>query len=231
MTMTMTLARPSLRNLVIGGLLFATALTAAALKPTQLVAAGAEPNLETLVPDQFGDWQQDTTRVMQIVDPSQQATLDRLYGQVLTRLYVDGRGTRIMLSIAYGADQRDDLAVHRPEVCYPAQGAQVLGTRDAVLEFPWGPVPARRLVTQFGPRHEPVTYWTMVGDRAVVSALQVKLEQMRYGLRGRIPDGLLVRASSIDPDDDRAFADQARFLADLLGALPPADRKRLSGLN
>ena len=222
--------RPPLRNLLIGGLLCAAALLAVAMKPTHLVAAGAEPNLDALIPDRFGDWTRDPTKVVQIVDPTLQETVDRLYGQVLTRLYVDGRGTRIMLSIAYGADQRDDLAVHRPEVCYPAQGAQVLGSQDAVLDFPWGQIPARRLVTQFGPRHEPLTYWTLVGDRAVVSTLQAKLEQLRYGLRGRIPDGLLVRASSIDPNDERAFADQARFLTDLLGALPPADRQRLSGL-
>lgn len=222
--------RPLRRNLLIGSLLGAAALLATAMTPTRQVAPDTQPNLETLIPDHFGGWARDPTRLVQIVDPTQQETLDRLYGQVLTRLYVDGRGTRIMLSIAYGADQRDDLAVHRPEVCYPAQGAQVLGTQDAVLDFPWGQIPARRLVTQFGPRHEPLTYWTMVGDRAVVSALHAKLEQMRYGLRGRIPDGLLVRVSSIDPDDQRAFADQARFLADLLAALPPADRQRLSGL-
>lgn len=221
---------PPLRNLLLGGLLCVAAVLATAMKPNQTVAAGAAPQLETLIPQQFGDWRREETKIVQIVDPNLQETLDRLYGQVLTRLYVDGRGTRIMLSIAYGADQRDDLAVHRPEVCYPAQGAQVLSTQDVVIDFPWGQIPARRLVTQLGPRHEPLTYWTMVGDRAVVSALKAKLEQMRYGLRGRIPDGLLVRASSIDPDDERAFADQARFLTDLLAALPPADRQRLSGL-
>lgn len=226
----MNAPRPPLRNLLLGGLLCAAAVLATAMKPTQPVAASAAPQLETLIPQQFGDWRREETRIVQIVDPTLQARLDHIYGQVLTRLYVDGRGTRIMLSIAYGADQRDDLAVHRPEACYPAQGAQVLGSQNAVLDFPWGQIPARRLVTQFGPRHEPLTYWVMVGDRAVVSTLQAKLEQMRHGLRGRIPDGLLVRASSIDPNDQRAFADQARFLTDLLGALPPADRQRLSGL-
>lgn len=227
----MTTTRASLRHLLLGGLLCAAAVLAVAMKPTRLVATGQQPDLAAMIPAHFGDWTQEPTPPAHIVDPTLQARLDHIYGQVLTRLYADSRGTRIMLSIAYGADQRDDLAVHRPEACYPAQGAQVLGSEDTVLAFPWGQIPSRRLVTQFGPRHEPLTYWTMVGDRAVVSSLQAKLDQMRYGLHGRIPDGFLVRVSSIDPDDQRAFADQARFLTDLLGALPPADRQRLSGLH
>lgn len=219
-----------LRNLLIGALLCGAAALAAAVTPTRLVAANTQPDLGAMIPQRFGDWTLEPTQLLQIVDPTKQAEIDKLYAQVLTRAYVDPRGARIMLSIAYGRDQRDNLAVHRPEVCYPAQGAQLLGTGDAMLDFPWGRVPARRLVTQFGARHEPVTYWIMVGHRALVDPLPIKLEQMRYGLRGRIPDGLLMRVSSIDPNDQRAFADQARFLTDLLGALPPADRQRLSGL-
>ena len=34
------------------------------------------------------------------------------------------RGRQIMLSIAYGEDQRDGMKLHYPEVCYPAQGFQ-----------------------------------------------------------------------------------------------------------
>lgn len=225
-------SRQFVRSLLLGGLLCAAAALAAAVTPRQFTATDAQPDLETLIPDRFGEWTQEPTQLVQFIDPRQQATIDLLYSQVLTRAYVDPRGTRIMLSIAYGRAQSDELAVHRPEVCYPAQGAQVLGTRDTLLDLPWGQLPARRLVTQFrGHRHEPVTYWIMVGDHALVDALQAKLVQMRYGLRGRIPDGLLVRVSSIDPDDQRAFADQARFLTDLLGALSPADRERLSGLS
>ncbi len=146
------------------------------------------------------------------------------------RSYVNAEGVRVMLSIAYGDNQGDDLQVHRPEVCYPAQGAQVMSTANASLTTQWGEIPARRLTTQFGPRHEPVTYWVMVGDRAIIGSLQGKLAQLRYGFRGQIPDGMLVRASTIDPDDERAFAQQAQFLQDLLAAVTPETRKRLSGL-
>lgn len=225
----MTTANPNLRTVLIGICMLATASLAYAMKPTRLVADADTFQLEAAIPRQFGAWTEQKQQV-QIVDPRQQETLDRIYSQVLMRSYVDDKGQRVMLSIAYGSNQGDDLQVHRPEVCYPAQGAQLLSTLNASLTTQWGAIPIRRLTTQFGPRHEPVTYWVMVGERAVIGSLQSKLTQMRYGFRGQIPDGMLVRASTIDPDDERAFAQQAQFLQDLLAAVPPETRKRLSGL-
>jgi EpsI family protein len=222
-------AIPKLRTLAIGLGMLAAAGLAYAMKPTRLVADADTFQLEAAIPRQFGAWTEQKQQV-QIIDPRQQETIDRIYSQVLTRSYVDDKGERVMLSIAYGSNQGDDLQVHRPEVCYPAQGAQLLSTLNASLPTQWGEIPVRRLTTQFGPRHEPVTYWVMVGERAVIGSLQGKLAQLRYGFRGRIPDGMLVRASTIDPDDERAFAQQARFLQDLLAAVPPETRKRLSGL-
>ncbi|ANX03095.1 exosortase-associated protein EpsI, B-type [Immundisolibacter cernigliae] len=220
---------PTLRVVLIGICMLAAAGLAYAMKPTRQAAGADTFQLETAIPRQFGTWIEQKQQV-QIVDPRQQETIDRIYSQVLMRSYVNAEGVRVMLSIAYGSNQSDDLQVHRPEVCYPAQGAQLLSTVNANLPTQWGEIPARRLTTQFGPRHEPVTYWVMVGDRAIIGSLQGKLAQLRYGFRGQIPDGMLVRASTIDPDDERAFAQQARFLQDLLAAVPPETRKRLSGL-
>ena len=56
------------------------------------------------------------------MDPGQKALLDRLYEQQLSRTYENAQGYRIMLSIAYGGNQRDELELHKPEVCYVAQG-------------------------------------------------------------------------------------------------------------
>lgn len=225
----MTTANPNLRTVLIGVCMLAAAGLAYAMKPTRQAAGADSFQLEAAIPRQFGAWTEQKQQV-QIVDPRQQETIDRIYSQVLMRSYVNAEGVRVMLSIAYGSNQSDDLQVHRPEVCYPAQGAQLLSTVNASLPTQWGEIPARRLTTQFGPRHEPVTYWVMVGDRAIIGSLQGKLAQLRYGFRGQIPDGMLVRASTIDPDDERAFAQQARFLQDLLAAVPPETRKRLSGL-
>lgn len=219
-----------LRTLLIGLCMLAAAGMAYAMKPTRHAAAADKFNLETAIPRQFGAWTEEQQQQIRLVDPRQQETIDRLYSQVLMRSYVNGEGTRVMLAIAYGSDQSDDLQVHRPEVCYPAQGAQLLTTTNASLPTQWGEIPIRRLTTQLGPRHEPVTYWVMVGDQAIIGGLQGKLAQLSYGFRGQIPDGMLVRASTIDSDDERAFTQQAQFLQDMLAAVPPESRKRLAGV-
>ena len=81
-----------------------------------------------------------------------------------------------------------------------------------------------------GARQEPVTYWFTVGDKAVLNTTQKRLVDLRYGLTGRIPDGMLFRVSSIDQDPPRAYQMQNQFINQLLQTVPPADRKRLSGL-
>jgi EpsI family protein len=75
-----------------------------------------------------------------------------------------------------------------------------------------------------------VTYWFTVGDKAVQGRLQKRLVDLRYGLTGQIPDGMLFRVSSIDSDQARANQLQDEFINQLLQAVSPADRKRLSGL-
>jgi hypothetical protein len=59
-----------------------------------------------------------------------------------------------------------------------------------------------------------------VGDQLALPGLSRKLAQIRYGLQGQIPDGMLVRISSLDRESERAFALQAAFVADLQQHLP-----------
>ena len=81
-----------------------------------------------------------------------------------------------------------------------------------------------------GPRREPITYWINVSDTVITSVLQKRMLEIKLGLTGQIPDGLLFRISSIDDSTSRAFRSQDAFVSDLLQAVPPIDRKRLSGL-
>ena len=73
------------------------------------------------------------------------------------------------------------------------------------------------------------TYWVSVGNQVVTTGIGQKLAQMRYGLRGVIADGMLVRVSSIDADMDRAHALQAAFLGELSLALYAKSLNRLFG--
>jgi EpsI family protein len=216
---------------LIAALMVAASVGAVVARPgTKAADLGPAISLENIVPKQFGDWREDPQQIVQVVNPQTQELLDKLYSQVLTRAYVNAEGYRIMLSLAYGSDQRGALQAHKPEVCYPAQGFTLHRTEASQLVTPFGEIPAQRLFTSRGPREEPVTYWFTVGDKAVQGMLQKRLVDLRYGLTGRIPDGMLFRVSSIDPDQARANRMQDQFVKQLLQAVSPAERKRLSGL-
>jgi EpsI family protein len=213
-------------------LMGAASLAAWQLTPTQRMATlHGEINLEQQIPAAFGDWRVDPTVAGGIINPQQQELLNQLYSQILSRTYVNSRsGQRVMLSIAYGNDQRDGLQLHYPEVCYPAQGFQLRGNRKVDLQFAGLTIPARRLETVLGnQRYEPVTYWTVIGETAVRGGTAKKMAEMRYGFKGLIPDGLIFRVSSIDRNTTGAYLIQEAFAGQLLEALPAEAARRIFG--
>lgn len=217
--------------LILALLMVAASIAACVAKPTAMLAKERpEISLETMIPASFGDWREEPLSHMQVVNPETQELLDRLYSQILDRVYVDESGHRIMLAIAYGNSQHRSLEAHKPEICYPAHGFTVHTNEAHRLETGFGDIPVRRLFTSLQSRTEPVTYWFTVGDFAVQGTTQKRLIDLRYGLTGRIPDGLLFRVSSIDPDPARAYEVQDRFVHQLLQALTAEERLRLAGL-
>lgn len=212
-------------------LMSAVSVAGFAVRPDAKAASkGNAVSLETLVPNRFSDWTALPEESAQVVNPQTKELLDKLYSQLLVRTYINKEGYRIMLSMAYGDDQRGGLQAHRPEVCYPAQGFKVGKIEDGSLPTQYGNIDVRRLATSLGARQEPVTYWLTVGDQVIKSALDKRIAEVRLGLTGQIPDGLLFRISSIDGDTARGFEMQQRFAADMMAAVPAAARKQLSGL-
>ena len=204
---------------------------ALAITPREKIADhGPRIDLEKMIPKEFGDWKVDESVIPLQSDPTQRALLNKIYNQTLSRTYVDFKGERIMLSIAYGGDQSNGMALHRPEVCYPSQGFQLLQQVDGVLNLGTRTIPVRRLIATKGQRVEPVTYWTTVGDVALVSSTIKRWEQLKLGLTGKVPDGLLFRISSLSSDYATAYQLQNGFVRDLLDAVSPASRLRLAGI-
>jgi EpsI family protein len=223
----MTFLRPA----IIAILMIAAPVGAHLVRPSQRVAdMGPRIDLEAIVPKEFANWREETRQAAPVVNPERQAHLDQLYSQILTRTYVDSNGYRIMLSIAYGGNQSDSLQVHLPDTCYPAQGFQLWGKTTGKMSTPFGEIPIQRIFTVLDQRREPVTYWITVGDRSVEPNIQKKLVELSYRLTGKIPDGLLFRVSSIDADEQSAYAVQDRFIGQLLEAAGPDARKHLAGL-
>lgn len=223
----------SLRMALVGTLMLACFAIVTAR--TMLVPPVLQVNsidLALMLPARFEQWRWLPLSETRVVNPQQKELSAKIYTQTLTRLYRNqGDGQQIMLVIAYGADQRDALQVHYPEVCYPGQGFEVLSNHKQQLVTAFGALPVRRMETRMGAsRNEPVTYWAMLGDQVVLDGMQKKMTEIRMAWSGKRTDGLLFRVSSIDADAERAFAGQNRFITDLLNSLPAADRHRLSGL-
>jgi EpsI family protein len=189
-----------------------------------------EPNfLESTVPMTFGEWKK-LDEPAQIVAPGVEEVLKKIYKETLSRTYVNQAGDRIMLSMARTANQIGVQQAHLPDICYPAQGFKVAGINEGALPTTYGPIPVTRLTATMGARHEPVTYWLTMGDLVVKTQWEKRWVQVRIFLTGGSPGGLLFRVSSIDRDSERGFAVQQKFVADMMAAISPEARLKLSGL-
>ena len=140
------------------------------------------------MPRSFGTWRELPAQKVQVINPQTKALLDKLYSQTLSRTYVNSEGYRIMLSMAYGDDQRGALQAHKPEVCYPAQGFTLHSNSPSQLITPYGAIATRQLSTSLGPRREPITYWFTVGNTAIRSKFQRRMLELKMGLTGQIRD-------------------------------------------
>ena len=198
--------------------------------PTMKIAdLQSKVDLKDIFPESFGEWRLDDGMPVVLPSPDVQARLDTIYNHVLTRTYVSAEGYRVMLLVAYGGDQSGGMGIHLPEVCYPAQGFELVSKTATAVRTADRSVPVHRLVTRLGSRAEPVTYWIVIGDVVAPSRTRQRLVTMRYGFRGQIPDGMLVRVSSIDQDSERAFRQQAGFIKDMASGIDGVDRERVLG--
>lgn len=230
----MPISYHSKRHYLLMLIMVCTSLFAYAARPTHRIAdEGEQVNLEQLIPQQFNDW-----RILnlssQIVNPETAAALDKIYAQTLSRVYENGKGQRIMLSIAYGRDQRDSVGAHAPEGCYSGQGFAVNSILKGQLNTAFGDIPVLRLLARKSDRIEPITYWLTTGKKVGYPGWETKKIKLQYALIGSIPDGLLMRVSSItssieETDINQAYALQTRFTNDLLTGVSPSQRLRLTG--
>lgn len=207
---------------------------ALALRPTNAVPEGAV-DLERMIPKQFGSWKELPSGFLQmaLTPRDGETTTDSPYDQTLMRTYVKDDGTVVMVALAYGRRLRQEVKIHRPELCYVAQGFAIQPKKAVQLHLSGGhTVPAYRLITGNSSRTEPVTYWIRVGRLISGNAWQTRLAIFQDGLRGNIPDGILVRVSQALPreaDANASYAIEERFLSDLLGSVSADTRKLLVG--
>jgi EpsI family protein len=209
----------------------AVALAAYVMKTkSPLIDKAAEPDYAALVPESFAGWRL-VPQIRLVTPVEDDALANRIYSQMIGRAYVDNDGNTVMLLIAYGPRQIDRLQLHRPEICYIAEGFRVSGLTpfSAAILPDGGVLPLSKLVARREGRVERITYWMRIGDDVVSTLFRRQLTTLGYGLRGVIADGVLVRVSSINVDADTADEVHQRFLRDMLAAVDKGQLKQFIG--
>ncbi len=221
---------PLTTSLFLGMLMVSSGFLTMLLTPTPASPDHlARINLETLIATEFDGWKVDLSNAYMVINPETEDMLAKIYNQTLARTYINRDGERVMLSIAYGGAQKSDLHAHRPEICYTAGGFEISSMYKTMVDTSLGRIPAMRLVAKQDARTEPITYWIRVGDDITRGWFEQKFTSIRYGLTGKVPDGILVRVSSISANEQASYGLQQSFLAAMLQAMRSEDRHWLIG--
>lgn len=214
------------RDLLIGGALLGAAGLSYALKPRRSALLLGSAKLDDLVPKQFDRWRFETTSGL-VLPPSDQLS-DRIYSELLTRIYDGPGGAQVMMLIAYSRAQDGVIQIHRPEVCYPASGYRLaLNERHDVALTSRLKVPTRYIIAESEVRREQLLYWSRLGDRFAGNWYEQRVAVIEENMIGLIPDGVLVRFSSVTAGDARPMLDE--FAAALFAAVPQRMRNVLVG--
>lgn len=217
------------RDVLLGGGMLLAAAGATALTPRRHVELLHGRKLETIIPPQFGGWA--TAPSTAFVLPKTPGSLaDRLYSDTVSRLYVAPDKLQVMMVLAYGNLQSDLLQLHRPETCYAAVGFQIShSTRAEIGVAPHVAVPMRELTASTDNRVEPIVYWTRIGDALPTDKREQRTMRLRQQLAGIVPDGILVRLSTVAEPTPETFAALTSFGREFILAVKPGDRSILIG--
>jgi EpsI family protein len=217
------------RTMIAGGALIATSLLADVRRPdVPLRMMPKSAKLDDLIPKQIGNWTYEGTNGLVLPPPDQLGS--RLYNGLLTRFYSSTDTLPVMLLIAYSGSQDGVLQVHRPEVCYPAAGYDLTDSHFELIDAGKGLiVPGHFLAARSNSRHEEMLYWTRIGNTFPTRWWQQHVAVAEENVKGRVPDGVLVRISTAASSNRDAIKVLRYFMHQLLPVLSPLARRVLFG--
>lgn len=216
------------RTMIVGGALAATSLVANLRRPDIPFRMLHKEKLDDLFPKKVLNWECEGNEGL--VLPPQDQLRDRIYNSLLTRYYSSPTNLPVMLLIAYSRTQDGVLQVHRPEVCYPAAGYELLDNHFEPLAVGRGlTVPAHFISTRSSSRHEQLIYWTRIGNAFPTRWWEQHVAVAQENLIGRVPDGMLIRISTAATSDKEAIAVLRQFALAMMALLSPVARRVLLG--
>ena len=221
----------SRRDFILGAACVLSAGAALALKPRRKVSLlPPGKKLSGILPQGFGRWaSRDVSDLYAPQTPD--SLLAQLYGETVGRIYSQQEtGVEIMMLMAHGDSQSNELQLHRPEVCYPAFGFALVESQPVELAIAKGVrLPGRRLIAQSSQQKEAVIYWTRLGEFFPTGVTEQRLERLDTAMHRYIPDGLLARFSIAGPDTASAFGILRQFISELVMQVADGQRAVLIG--
>lgn len=206
------------------GIAFAGAAgIAAARQPSIRVDYLGKDKLERVVPEKIGRWTYVSSSGL-VVPPEDQLSR-ALYSQLLTRVYAADDGSAMMVLVAQSGSQTGILQIHRPEICYNAGGYALSGMAPHAVNLPLGDIPAMSMAATNGARTEQLVYWTRIGNHMPTSWRQQRMAVAIDNLKGRIPDAVMVRVSTISNNRSAALGAIDEFISAMLNPMTPAVRR------
>jgi EpsI family protein len=219
------------RDFLIGAACCLGSGAAYALKPrrqTTLMDGGKK--LNEILPPGLDDWS--SRDVSDLVAPeTPDSLMARLYGETVGRIYhQQSTGDEVIMLMAHGDVENNELQLHRPEVCYPAFGFAIAENTPLSLSLSKGvTIPCRRLVSKSSERQETVLYWTRLGEAFPTTVTEQRVERLRTAMHQYIPDGLLARFSVAGSDKAASLAIMERFIPKLVMHVAANQRRALIG--
>lgn len=217
----------SRRQFLIGATLAAASGIAFARQPVPIHPVIDKERFRGLIPKVVGSWQMDA--VSGVVLPPQDDLSDRLYDNLVTRIYAAPDRPAIMLLLAYNNIQDGVLQVHRPETCYHVGGFALSDPRKAGIPISGKTIPASFFKAASPNRVEQVGYFTRVGSLFPDSWAAQRIAVARANLAQEVPDALMMRVSLIGSDQGEAITILSDFCQQFYSAANPGLQRLLIG--
>lgn len=215
------------RRFLIGAAFAAAVGVSQARMPRRAAPRIAKDRFESWMPNVIGPWS--FYAASGVVLPPPDSLSDRLYDNLITRVYTAEREPMVMVAIAYNNIQNGVIQVHRPEFCYPAGGFRLSPTQFVEVDTLRRPIYAGFFSATNYERTEQVLYWTRVGDDYPRTWAEQRLAVVRANLRGIIPDGMLARVSVVADQPREALVKLQEFVRAFEAASPAPLQKLLLG--
>ncbi|RYD45367.1 MAG: EpsI family protein [Sphingomonadales bacterium] len=217
----------SRRNMLLGVVLAGASAVAFVRQPAVANPVVPEGQFEKWVPERFGSWE--TVSQSGVVLPPPDTLRDRLYDNLVTRVFVAPDRPPVMLLLAYNNAQDGVLQVHRPEFCYPVGGFVLSDTRDIMLQASGREVPANIFTATAPNRIEQVAYFTRLGAAYPRKWSEQRAAVIRANLAGDIPDGMMMRVSALGIDQREAQPLLTDFSRQFIESTNPRMQRLLLG--